>query len=206
MEWASRLMNFLAAGGPVMWPLVVLSLIMWGLICVKAAWLMSLKRERLSVNQAMAFLEGGVPDGLSSTSPRARALSYFLKNRLRSEDTDRLIWEVAVRQQRPPLQDHLATVLVLAAAAPLLGLLGSVTGMMETFQAIGRFGSGNVQALALGIREALFSTQAGLLVAIPGLLAGRMLRRRAQSMDRDLLVFHQAIDRWLEQGRNRVQT
>jgi biopolymer transport protein ExbB len=205
VDWAGRLFDFLAAGGPVMWPLVILSLIMWGLISVKAAWLISMQRQRVSLKEAMEFLEQGRTDGPGSTSPRGRALAYFLGNRFQSGDTDRLIWEVAVRRQRPALQDHLQTVLILAAAAPLLGLLGSVSGMMETFQAISRHGSGNIQALAVGIREALFSTQAGLLVAIPGLLAGRILRRRAQGMDRDLLVFHQAIDRWLERGRNSVQ-
>jgi len=65
----------------------------------------------------------------------------------------------------------------LAAVAPLLGLLGTVMGMVHTFETIQRFGFGNPALLADGISEALLTTQAGLLVAFPLLLANTYIKR-----------------------------
>jgi biopolymer transport protein ExbB len=63
----------------------------------------------------------------------------------------------------------LAVIGVLAAMAPLMGLLGTVTGMITTFDILAIFGTGNVKAMAGGISESLITTQTGLIVAIPGL-------------------------------------
>ena len=88
--------------------------------------------------------------------------------------------------------------MVLAAAAPLLGLLGTVTGMVETFRVIGLYGMGNAQAMASGIKAALITTQAGLLVAIPGLLIGQALSKKVKGIHREILIFHRAVTQWLE--------
>ena len=82
---------------------------------------------------------------------------------------------------------HAVLVASLAATAPLVGLLGTVTGMIETFDALTtmslhRSGGG----VAGGISEALVSTQMGLAVAIPGLLAGRLLERRQRQLEEEL--------------------
>lgn len=70
----------------------------------------------------------------------------------------------------------------IAGAAPLLGLLGTVFGIMHAFAAIGTVGMGNPKQLASGIAEALITTAAGLLVAIPSLMAYRMLRSRVDTL------------------------
>ncbi len=72
--------------------------------------------------------------------------------------------------------------------------------MVETFRAIGLYGMGNAQAMASGIREAMITTQAGLLVAIPGIFIGHVLRKRANTIQHDLLVFQRGITQWLEKG------
>jgi biopolymer transport protein ExbB len=79
------------------------------------------------------------------------------------------------------LNRGLPTVAVLAAVSPLLGLLGTVTGMIETFQSITLFGTGDPKLMSGGISQALITTQLGLAVAIPlvlfhSLLAGRVNR------------------------------
>lgn len=71
---------------------------------------------------------------------------------------------------------------VVAAVAPLLGLLGTVTGMIETFQVMTVFGSGKPELLSGGISEALITTQLGLIVAIPALFFGQLLSGWAQSI------------------------
>ncbi len=72
----------------------------------------------------------------------------------------------------------ISTIKVLAAVAPLLGLFGTVTGMIRTFQSVAIFGLGNPKALASGISEAMITTQFGLLIALPGILAVFFMRRR----------------------------
>ncbi|HHE06027.1 MAG TPA: MotA/TolQ/ExbB proton channel family protein, partial [Epsilonproteobacteria bacterium] len=73
-------------------------------------------------------------------------------------------------------------VLVIAAVAPLLGLLGTVTGMIATFDIITEFGTGDPKLLSGGISEALVTTMLGLVVAIPLLLLGNLLSGWAQSI------------------------
>ncbi len=73
-------------------------------------------------------------------------------------------------------------VLVIAAVAPLMGLLGTVTGMIETFEVITEFGTGDPKLLSGGISAALVTTMQGLIVAIPLLLIGNLLSGWAQSI------------------------
>jgi biopolymer transport protein ExbB/TolQ len=75
--------------------------------------------------------------------------------------------------------DAVRTIKGLAAIAPMLGLLGTVTGMVDTFNTISRFGFGNPSLLADGISEALLTTQAGLLIAFPLLIACDFLERKS---------------------------
>jgi biopolymer transport protein ExbB len=97
------------------------------------------------------------------------------------------------------LERFLNTLGTIAAISPLLGLLGTVTGMIRTFKAITVAGIGNPAAMAGGISEALFTTAAGLLVAIPALVAYRYLRGRVGElviqMEKESIKLVQAIDR-----------
>jgi biopolymer transport protein ExbB len=76
-------------------------------------------------------------------------------------------------------QRQTGTILMLAGAAPLLGLLGTVTGMIDTFDIIAVHGTGNARGLAAGISVALITPPAGLVTSVPGLALGLFLRRRA---------------------------
>lgn len=79
--------------------------------------------------------------------------------------------------------DRLGSALtVIAAVAPLLGLLGTVTGMISTFDVITEFGTGNPKLLSGGISEALITTELGLVVAIPALLLGNLLNAWATAL------------------------
>jgi biopolymer transport protein ExbB len=92
----------------------------------------------------------------------------------------------AVLRELPRLERFLTALKVLAAVAPLLGLLGTVTGMINTFHVITIFGTGNPRLMAGGISEALVTTQLGLAVAIPILVASALLGRKAQSISDDM--------------------
>jgi biopolymer transport protein ExbB len=82
----------------------------------------------------------------------------------------------------PRLERHLGTLAVFGGIAPLLGLLGTVTGMIHTFQLVTLFGSGDAKLLSGGISEALVTTEFGLAIAIPVLLVHAFLSRRARTI------------------------
>ena len=156
------------------------------------------------MSQAVEYMSENDSVALNDKSPKAEALAYFLGNRRFDSQSDRILWEVAVHRQIFPLSRHMTAILILAAVAPLLGLLGTVTGMVGTFQVIGVEGTGNPQALASGIREALVTTQTGLLIAIPGLLVGQTLRKQIRNIRGDLMIFYRAMDQWLERRHGNV--
>ena len=82
----------------------------------------------------------------------------------------------------PRLERHLGTLAVLAGVAPLLGLLGTVTGMIHTFRLVTVFGAGNPRFLSAGISEALITTEVGLAIAIPTLLIHALLSHRVRTV------------------------
>ncbi len=97
------------------------------------------------------------------------------------DDIEEGMFEVFL-EETPPLQRGLPILAIVSATAPLLGLLGTVTGMMETFRLITVFGSGDAKSLASGISEALITTELGLVVAIPALIAHSLLSRKVQGI------------------------
>ena len=82
----------------------------------------------------------------------------------------------------PRLERHLGTLAVFGGVAPLLGLLGTVTGMIHTFQLVTIFGTGDARLLSGGISEALVTTEFGLVIAIPVLLVHAFLARRVRTI------------------------
>lgn len=97
------------------------------------------------------------------------------------DDVEEGMFEVFL-EETPPLQRGLPILAIVSATAPLLGLLGTVTGMMETFRLITVFGTGDAKSLASGISEALITTELGLVVAIPALIAHSLLSRKVQGI------------------------
>lgn len=188
--------EFIRAGGPVMPPLIGLSLWLWTLIILKAVWLWRVRRDQSAAAEVHAYLSGQASPPAAS-GPQGWALDAFMTVRTHRAAVDSRLWEAVVRRQWPLMWRYVGTILVLAGAAPLLGLLGTVSGMIGAFDAIEAFGTGNPQAMALGIREALITTQTGLLVAIPGLFAGYLLKRLVGREQNKLFSFQQAVDRWI---------
>jgi biopolymer transport protein ExbB len=101
------------------------------------------------------------------------------------EELEDIISE-AVLHEQPVLDRFGGSIMVMAAVSPLLGLLGTVTGMIATFDVITEFGTGNPKLLSGGISEALITTEFGLMVAIPALVAGNMLSGWADRIKDDM--------------------
>jgi biopolymer transport protein ExbB len=92
----------------------------------------------------------------------------------------------AILDETPRIERFGTAIMVFAAVSPLLGLLGTVTGMIATFDVITEYGTGDPKMLSGGISEALITTQLGLIVAIPALLVGNLLNARASSQLDDM--------------------
>lgn len=102
-----------------------------------------------------------------------------------SEDEKELIEEVLYEKiviLQPKLERMLPLIAVTAATSPLLGLLGTVTGMIKTFKLITVFGTGDAKSLSSGISEALITTEFGLIIAIPSLILHAILSRKAKGV------------------------
>jgi biopolymer transport protein ExbB len=136
---------------------------------------------------------------LQQHSPLGRVLAAGLANRNRDRVVMMEAIEDAGRHVMHDLERYLNTLGTIASISPLLGLLGTVTGMIRTFKAITVAGVGNPTAMASGISEALITTAAGLLVAIPAFVAYRYLRGKVDAlvidMEKESLKLVQAIDR-----------
>ena len=161
MEVFWSISDYLRQGGWIMIPLVGVSLVMWTLILDRARELTGLSRGR---------------------ELHRRLEAAFAAERCGVIALDREILRYCALRLRRSLDARLAVIGVLAGIAPLLGLLGTVLGMIETFEVIARHGTGDTRGLAGGISVALITTQTGLLVAIPGLLMSNRLGRKAQSL------------------------
>ena len=113
-------------------------------------------------------------------NPLGRVLKVAEDNPKADNETLELKLEEAVLKERPAIESGLAILKIIAAVAPLLGLLGTVTGMIETFQAITIFGAGDPKNMAGGISAALVTTVQGLVVAIPVVLMHTLVNGRAK--------------------------
>ena len=128
---------------------------------------------------------GKVSSQLKSSSarddnPLGRVLKVHETNPSMDPETLELKMAEAVLSETPKLESGLTLLKIIAAVAPLMGLLGTVTGMIITFQAITIFGAGDPKAMAGGISSALVTTVLGLLVAIPTVLLHTVVNGRSQ--------------------------
>jgi len=188
------ILDYLDQGGWVMVPLVGVSVVMWALILERWHDLRQLVRGDLELPAILAAVRANEPPP-AATGLRAQLVSAFLAERSGRARLDREILAQCARRLDERLEQRHEAIAVLAAVAPLLGLLGTVLGMIETFQVISFFGTGNARALAGGISVALVTTQTGLLVAIPGLVFGGRLRDRAELLRLRLAETAQLLDR-----------
>ena len=116
----------------------------------------------------------------NTNNPLGRVLKVHEDNPSMDTETLELKLEEAILKETPAIENSLTLLKIISAVAPLMGLLGTVTGMIITFQAITIFGAGDPKAMAGGISGALVTTVLGLLVAIPTVLLHTIVNGRAQ--------------------------
>jgi biopolymer transport protein ExbB len=174
------------AGGPLMWPIILCS-IAAAAIVLERLWTLQDRRvlPRELTQKVWQLIESNqindkVIQALEQNSPLGRVLAAGLQNRHRPREVIMERLEDTGRHVIHELERFLNTLGTIAAITPLLGLLGTVTGIIKAFNAIQAGGMGDPRALSGGIAEALITTAAGLVVAIPALFAYRYLRGKVE--------------------------
>ena len=182
------MLEIVKSGGWLMLPIIICSVIAAAII-LERLWTLQPSRvlprnltrqvwEWVSTNQ----LSHTHIDELHKGSPLGEILAAGLANRHRDRDVIKESIEDAGRQVVHDLERFLNSLGTIAAISPLLGLLGTVIGMVKVFAAITNHGVGDPTVLAGGISEALITTAAGLTVAIPSLIGYRYLRGRVDTL------------------------
>ncbi len=197
-----------AAGWPI-WPLLLCSVVALALIIERFA---SLRTNRVVPARLLEEVLGVTQNQLPTAEMVKRLAEHSLLGQVLaaglraaaepriSEDKLRQVFELAGRRAIHQLERYLTTLGTIATAAPLLGLLGTVVGLIEIFGSQAP-GGGNPALLAHGISIALYNTAFGLMVAIPSLMFYRYFRGRIEEYELEL---EQSSDQLLSQLRRLI--
>jgi len=162
--------SFFEAGGNVLWAILLVTTLMWTLIIERLWFFRSELPQRVAVVQR-------------PWDSRADTTSWYAR-RIR----DQMISEVSIEAHQ-----FLLFIKTLMAVLPLLGLLGTVTGMVQVFNVMALTGTGNARLMAGGVSAATIPTMSGLVAALSGLYLATYLEQRADAevgRVEDLLVYH----------------
>ena len=200
---SSGLLELVKTGGWLMWPILLSSVIALG-ITIERFW--TLRKATVAPNglldEVLNDWRGGRLSAerlsqLQIATPLGQILVAGIEQRAQNRETMMKSMEAAGIQVVHDLERYLSTLGTVAAIAPLLGLLGTVIGMIKVFSAIQLVGVGHASALAGGISEALITTATGLAVAIPALFCHRFLIRRIEELAIDMQQDAQRlVDHW----------
>lgn len=176
-------------GGPVMVPLAVVSFVLWYFILKE---LLIFRRERGDrhreyFHRVIELVRRGTgQDALAVLAGHPGLLSRILRRGVEraekgKEPVEHVLRE-AMSREFPLVGRTVSTIGALAAVAPLLGLLGTISGMITTFEVISISGTGEPEFMSRGISEALITTQTGLIIGIPGILFYIYLSSRVKDL------------------------
>lgn len=192
------------AGGWLMFPIILCSIIS-AAICIERFW--TLRTDQIVPRNLLAQvwnwiksneMDAGRLRELRNGSPLGQILAAGIYSHRRGRELMKENIEEVAGQVVHELERYLNTLGTVAAISPLLGLLGTVIGMIKVFSAIRLEGTGNAAILAGGISEALITTAAGLTVAIPSLFFYRYFQRKVDelviNMEREALKLVEVLN------------
>ncbi len=185
----------LRAGGPIVWPIGLIALAALFIVVHKIYFLNRVHSNtgkymtqvnRLGEQGKWEKAEELVKARRDKRSPVNNVIEAGLSARKQDRETLESVLQESILRELPVVERGLSVLAVLGAVAPLLGLLGTVTGMIDTFRVITLFGTGDPKLMSGGISEALVTTELGLAVAIPIMLLHTILSRRAEKIIGDM--------------------
>lgn len=170
MSFFDALINFLNAGGEILWLILLVSICLWCLIAERLFYFKWYYPE-----QKQNYLQQW-----NERADKCSAYALFIRESIISEA------KINMAQSIPIIK-------MLVALCPLLGLLGTVTGMIHVFDVMAVTGTGNARAMASGISKATIPTMAGMVIAIAGLYFNKLIEERVSDETHhltDLLKYH----------------
>ncbi len=156
LDWWEDVRDFLEMGGPVLLIIGVLSMVMWVLIF-----------------ERMMYYRTGLPSFIAQYTNQWKA-----RDERRSWHA-RVIRQAMISRVQNKAEKYLPLITTLLALCPLLGLLGTVTGMIDVFEVMAFSGTGNPRSMAAGVARATIPTMAGMVAALSGVFAQTLLARFA---------------------------
>lgn len=186
------LLSVINSGGSIAWIIVALGMVGLVLVIFRFMFLRNAgaATDKIVVQVGALVRKGRVDEAIETCKKFKGATARVVRMAVRNLERDRTHLEDIISEAILHESTHLnrfgAMILVIAAVAPLLGLLGTVTGMITTFDIITEFGTGDPKLLSGGISIALVTTEIGLAVAIPALLAGNILSGWSESIKDDM--------------------
>lgn len=193
------LVNYYEMGGFVMPPLVLVAVLLWYALTKR---FMNIQATTKGPRQLIKRAKKGEIESRSITA-RAAVIAVKASQTAESRSQLKSVLNERFADLRTEINHHRSLVRVLVIVAPLLGLLGTIDGMIETFKSLGNMAlfsqSGGI---AGGISRALFTTQMGLAISIPGLMIGRMLERKQQNINRELDQIKDLV--WVYTNKNKA--
>ncbi len=193
MDIRNTLLTLMYQGGWVMWALLIFSIVALATAVERS---FALRKARTDLEAYLSKLRGtllkrrSIGDALKATEATPGAVARVAETGLRRFSRPAAPLETSLERRAQSevrrLNRGLRILATTATTAPLLGFLGTVTGLMASFQALAHFSISNPGLLALGIQEALTTTAAGLVVAVPAQLAYSSLASRAERITDDI--------------------
>ena len=189
------MLHYLEVGGPILWVLVIISIGAFAVVLERIVFFArneknigdTFKDEILSlvankkIDEAIALCD-------TKKSCVASAVKKFLQKAPKGIDVQdyEFILKEVTNQETSPYEKRLNLLASIISISPMLGLLGTVTGMIRAFTNISKYGAGDAAIVADGIAEALLTTAAGLMIAIPVIVIYNYLNRRLEKMENEI--------------------
>ena len=189
------MLHYLEVGGPILWVLVIISIGAFAVVLERIVFFArneknvgdTFKEEILSlvankkIDEAIALCD-------TKKSCVASAIKKFLQKAPKGidvQDYEFILKEITIKETSP-YESRLNLLASVISISPMLGLLGTVTGMIRAFTNISKYGTGDAAIVADGIAEALLTTAAGLMIAIPVIVVYNYLNRRLEKMENEI--------------------
>ena len=189
------MLHYLEVGGPILWVLVIISIGAFAVVLERIVFFArneknigdTFKDEILSlvankkIDEAIALCD-------TKKSCVASAIKKFLQKAPKGidvQDYEFILKEITIKETSP-YESRLNLLASVISISPRLGLLGTVTGMIRAFTNISKYGTGDAAIVADGIAEALLTTAAGLMIAIPVIVVYNYLNRRLEKMENEI--------------------
>ena len=189
------MLHYLEVGGPILWVLVIISIGAFAVVLERIVFFAmneknvgnNFKDEILSlvankkIDEAIVLCD-------TKKSCVATAVKKFLQKAPKGIDVQdyEFILKEITNQETSPYERRLNLLSSVISISPMLGLLGTVTGMIRAFTNISKYGAGDAAIVADGIAEALLTTAAGLMIAIPVIVVYNYLNRRLEKMENEI--------------------